>query len=137
MTSINPYLNFAGNCEEAMGFYAETFNAKILSMMKARGTPMEAHCEPGMEDKIMHARIQVGDTILMASDSPPSHFRTPQGFSVTINADSAAEADRIFAALAQGGQQTMPIAETFWAHRFGMCTDRFGIAWMVNFEKVM
>jgi len=137
MITTNAYLNFDGNCEEAMNFYAEVLGGKILFMMKAKGSPMEAQCPPDFLDKIMHARIQVGTTLIMASDSPHGRYNKPQSFAINVGTDEPAEADRIYAALAEGGAQTMPIAETFWAQRFGMCTDRFGTPWMVNCEKDM
>jgi PhnB protein len=135
--STNTYLNFNGNCEEAMNFYAALLGGKILAMMKARGTPMEAHCPPDFADKIMHARMQLGNSVVMASDAPHDNFRTPQGFSINVGVDTPEEADRIYAGLSEGGAPIMPIAETFWARRFGMCVDRFGTPWMVNCEKPM
>ncbi len=88
-------------------------------------------------DKIMHARMTVGNQILMASDAPPGRYNKPAGFSVNIGLTDAAEADRVFNALAEKGQVHMPIGETFWAVRFGMLVDQFGIPWMVNVEKPM
>jgi PhnB protein len=137
MIATNVYLNFAGNCEEAFKSYEKILGGKILAMMTAKGSPMESHVAPELVHKIMHARMMVGSTLIMASDAPPSHFRTPQGFSINVGVDTPAEADRIYAALAEGGNQTMPITETFWAHRFGTCVDRFGTPWMVNCEKPM
>jgi PhnB protein len=137
MISTNVYLNFAGTCEEAFKIYEKILGGKILAMMTAKGTPMEGHVAPEYVGKVMHARMTVGGTLIMASDAPPSYFHQPQGFSVNISVDTPAEADRIYAALAEGGNQTMPIAETFWAHRFGTCVDRFGTPWMVNCEKPM
>ena len=140
MISANAYLGFRDNCEESFKFYEQVLGGKIIAMMKARGTPMEAHTEAGFLDKIMHARMTVGATVgatlLMGSDTP-SHvpFKPAQGFSVNIGVDTPAEADRIYAALAEGGTAVMPIAETFWALRFGMCINRFGTPWMVNCEK--
>ena len=126
MITTNTNLNFNGNCQEAMNFYAELLGGKVLAMMTAKGSPMEAHMPADFQDKIIHARISVGDNVIMGSDAPAARFKQPQGFSVNITTDTAAEADRIFDALAQGGLVDMPIQETFWAHRFGMCTDRFG-----------
>ena len=137
MISANVYLNFRGNCEEAFKAYEKILGGRILAMSKARGTPMEGHVAPDFLDKIMHARMKVGDALIMGSDSPSNMGKVPQGFSVCIGADTPAEAERIYAALADGGNQTMAMAETFWAHRFGMCTDRFGTPWMVNCEKPM
>jgi PhnB protein len=135
--TTNTYLNFAGNCEEAFTNYETILGGKIIAMMKARGTPMEKDVAEEFWDKIMHARMTVGGMVIMGSDAPPEHFKPQQGFSVNIGVDTPAEADRIYAALAEGGTQIMPIAETFWAHRFGMCVDRFGTPWMVNCEKPM
>lgn len=137
MISTNTYLNFPGNCEEAFKAYEKILGGKIIAMMKARGTPMEKNIAPDLLDKIMHARMTVGAMVIMGSDAPPSYFKPPPGFSVNIGVDTPAEAARIYAALADGGNQTMPIAETFWAHRFGTCVDRFGTPWMVNCEKPM
>ena len=127
-------MNFSDNCEQAFTAYAKILGGTILAMMKAEKPDMGG---PDFVGKIMHARMQVGDILLMGSDSPHGRFRMPQGFAVNVNVDEPAEADRIYAALAEGGTQTMPIAETFWAIRFGMCTDRFGTPWMVNCEKPM
>lgn len=137
MITTNAYLNFPGNCEEAFKAYEKILGGKIVAMMKAHGMPMEKNVGPELLDKIMHARMTLGGMMIMGSDAPPSHFKPPQGFSVHIGVDTPAEADRIFAALAEGGNPVMPIAETFWAHRFGMCVDRFGTPWMVNCEKPM
>jgi PhnB protein len=135
--TINPYLNFNGNCAEAFKFYEKCLGAKILMMMTHGDSPMASQTPPGWKDKIMHARLVVDDQVLMGSDAPPDHFHTPQGFSIAIGAKEPAEADRIFSALSDGGSVSMPIQETFWARRFGMFVDKFGIAWMVNCEKPM
>jgi PhnB protein len=137
MITTNAYLNFTGNCEEAFKTYEKILGGKIIAMLKARGSPMEGHVAAYFLDKIMHARMTVGTTVIMGSDSPSNQSKPPQGFAVNIGVDTPAEADRIYAALAEGGTQTMAIAETFWARRFGMCTDRFGTPWMVNCEKPM
>ena len=89
---------------------------------------------PNMKDKIIHISMQIGNTTLMGSDAPPSHYVKPQGMSVSVAVKTPDAADRVFAGLAEGGSITMPIAQTFWSPRFGMCTDRFGIPWMVNCE---
>jgi PhnB protein len=86
-------------------------------------------------DRIMHARLQVGDAVLMGSDSPPDRAESPKGFCVMLQIDDPAEGERIFRALGDGGTVQMPYEETFWAHRFGMVVDRFGIPWMINCEK--
>ena len=133
---LNPYLFFNGNCEEAFNVYAKLLGGKIEMMMAHKGSPAEAHVGPEWSDKIMHARLSLGDQVLMASDAPPDRSDgVMKGFSVSLNVDSAAEAERIFQALAQGGTVKMPIQQTFWAIRFGMLVDRFGTPWMINCEE--
>jgi PhnB protein len=129
---IQPYLFFKGDCEEAFKFYERVLKGKIEAMLPHAGTPAEQHTPPEWRDKIMHARLTVGDAVLMASDAPPEHYKAPQGFSVSIQVDRNAEAERIFNELSAGGHVTMPIQPTFWATRFAMFTDKFGIAWMIN-----
>jgi len=131
---LNTYLTFSGNCKEAFEFYAKVLGGKIEAMFPHKGSPMEAHTPPEWQDKIMHARLSVGDQVLMGSDAPPQYQTKPGGFSVNIGVKDPAEADRIFAALSEGGQVKMPIAQTFWAKRFGMFIDRYSIPWMVNCE---
>jgi len=133
---LNCYLLFDGNCEEAFNFYQKTLGGEIKTMMKHEGTPAAKSVPAEWRDKILHASLEVEDTLLMASDAPPGHFSKAQGFSVNISAKTVGEAERIYRALAQGGAETMPIAQTFWSARFGMCTDRFGIPWMVNCDVV-
>ena len=134
---INPYLMYGGNCEEAFQFYARCFDTKINAIMKNRGSPMEAMTPPDWLDKVLHVNMNVGDVMLMGSDAPPGQYLKPQGFSVAIGAPTPAEAERIFAALGDGGMVLMPIMETFWALRFGMLVDRFGTPWMVNCDRPM
>jgi PhnB protein len=133
---LNPYLFFDGNCEVAFKFYEKVLGGKITAMMPHAGTPMEAKTPPEWRKKIIHARMTVGDWVLMASDAPPEHYYEPKGFSVNISVENSADAERIFHALAENGKVQMPIQETFWAERFGMLTDQFGTPWMVNSEKV-
>ena len=137
MITTNTYLNFKGNCEEAFKAYERILGGTIIALIKPQGTPMASHVAPDFQDKVMHVRMSLGGAVIMGSDTPHDNFQVPQGFSVNIGVDTSEEADRIYAALAEGGTQIMPIAETFWAHRFGMCVDRFGTPWMVNCEKPM
>ena len=131
---LNPYLHFDGNCKAAFNFYARCLGGKIVFMMTHGETPM-AGKTPGWDKKIIHARLLVGDKVLMGSDAPPGQYAMPQGFSVTLGIKKPAEADRIFKALAKKGSIIMPIGPTFWALRFGMLVDQFGIPWMINCEK--
>jgi PhnB protein len=132
---LNPYLFFNGQCEAAFRFYERSLGAKIVAMMPHAGTPAEEQVPPEWRDKIIHARLVLGDQVLMGSDAPPDHFEKPQGFSVTLGIDDPADAERIFNALAENGTIRMPIQQTFWALRFGMLVDRFGIPWMINCEN--
>ena len=132
---LNPYLFFTGNCKEAFTLYEKILGGKIIAMMTHKETPAAEHTKPEWQHKIIHARMTFGDQVLMASDAPPEHHRPMQGFSVSLTVQEPAEAERIFKAFSEGGQVTMPIQETFWAHRFGMLVDRFGTPWMINCEK--
>jgi len=132
---INPYLTFNGQCETAFKFYEKCLGGKIEAMITHAGTPAEAHVPAEWRNKIMHARLNVSGGILMGSDAPPDHSKTPQGFSVSLQFKDAKEAERVFHALAEGGKVSMPLQQTFWAVRFGMLADRFGIPWMINCEQ--
>ena len=132
---LNPYLLFNGQCEAAFKFYEKCLGGKIEAMLTHEGTPAEQDVSPEWRKKILHARLTVADQVLMASDAPPERYEKPQGFSVSLNIDNAGEAERIFRALSENGKVHMPMQQTFWADRFGMCVDRFEIPWMVNCEK--
>jgi PhnB protein len=136
MLTFHPYLNFNGDCKTAMEFYAGVFGGK-LSVQTFGESPMADQSGPEMKDRVIHARLMIGDAVLMASDAMVDKYEQPHGFAVSINVDAAADADRIFNSLADGGTVSMPIQETFWAERFGMCIDRFGTPWMVNCAKAM
>lgn len=132
MAQLDPYLVFNGNCAEAMHFYADALGGKIEKEQTFRGTPGWESMPPELADQILHIRMTLGDRVLMASDNGGHPFQGRQGFSLTLTCDSIEEANRAFAALAQGGKVTMPLAPTFWADTFGMLEDRFGTGWMVN-----
>jgi PhnB protein len=129
---VNPYLVFNGRCREAFAFYADCLGGKIEAMLPHAGTPAEGHVPSEWREKIMHARLTVGEDVIMGSDAPPGHFEPPKGFSVAIQLTDPAEAERVFHRLADGGTVQMPLQQTFWAARFGMLVDRFGTPWMVN-----
>lgn len=133
----NPYLTFSGNCGEAFKYYERVLGGKIVALITHADMPGEAQAQtpPSYKNLIMHARLVVGDNVLMGSDAPPDRFEKPQGISVAIQTDDPKEAERIFAALSDNGRVTMPLQQTFWAIRFGMLVDRFGIPWMVNCEQ--
>ncbi|MCU1265759.1 MAG: glyoxalase/bleomycin resistance protein/dioxygenase [Acidobacteria bacterium] len=129
------YLLFNGDCEAAFKFYERVLGGKIQMMMTAAGTPAEDQVSPEWRNKILHARLTVADQVLMASDAPPDRGSKPGGFSVSVSVNEPSEAERIFNALAENGAIQMPMQETFWAVRFGMLTDQFGVPWMINCEK--
>lgn len=132
---IQPYLFFDGRCEEAVDFYRRTLGAEIEMLMRYRESPdppPPGMVPPGSEHKVMHASLRIGDSVLMASDDCSPQARPPAGFSLSVAVADAAQARRVFDALADGGQVTMPLGRTFWSPCFGMLTDRFGVGWMVN-----
>lgn len=132
---MNPYLLFNGDCESAMRFYEKSIGGKVEALFTHEGTPMEKMVPADWRKKVMHARLKVGDKVLMASDCPPDRYVKPQGFSVNLDFKSPAEAEKVFNALAENGSVQMPLQQTFWAARFGMVTDRFGTPWMINCES--
>lgn len=134
MATLLPYVYFNGRCEEALSFYASCLGAKVLEMHRFAGSPMAADAPEGWDQKVMHASLGMdGQPLLLASDGmPDTPSEPPRGFSLAFGTQTVEEADRVFAALAEGGRIGMPIGPTFFAARFGMLTDRYGIPWMVN-----
>lgn len=132
---VQSYLFFDGRCEEAISFYRKTLGAEVTMLMRFKDSPVPPQpgmVPPGAENKVMHASFRIGDTTVMASDghcAGKPHF---DGFSLSVTVANEAEADRVFAALADGGQVRMPLGKTFFSPRFGMLADRFGVGWMVN-----
>jgi len=135
MTStVTPYLNFNGDCREAIAFYASLFGGPV-DMMTYGESPACDEMPPGTSDYVMHAQLTAGSLFLMASDVPPGMYQKPVGVSVALAVDSVEEAERVYKALAEGGEVQMPLEETFWAQRFAMVADRFGTPWMINCLK--
>lgn len=135
---IIPYLFFNGTCEEAFKFYAKVLGAKIDAMLPYKDMPADDKTPPEFKDKIMHARMSIGDQIIMASDAGPGHYNKPQGFDVNLSVDTPEEAERLYKELSAGAEAIhMPLGETFWAQRFGAFVDKFGTPWMINCEKKM
>ena len=128
---IQPYLFFDGRCEEAIEFYRKALGAKVDALMRFKESPDQSMIAPGTVEKVMHASLHIGDTTVMASDGRCEGKPSFQGFALSIAAKSEAEADRMFAALSDGGQVQMPLAKTFFSPRFGMAADRFGVSWMI------
>jgi PhnB protein len=132
---IEPYLFFNGRCEEAIAFYQRALGAELLMLMRNKEAPEKpppGMLPPGSDDKIMHATLRVGTSNLMLSDGRCDGKPVFNGFSLSLDAANEAEADRLFAALADGGTVQMPLAKTFWSPKFGMVADRFGVGWMVS-----
>jgi PhnB protein len=136
---LNPFLGFNGKTHEAMAFYAQVLGGKVTSEMKYRDMPpMESQegcgeMPPETLDHVAHSQLEVGPAILMAADGPSPEGQG--GTTINIDVDSIEEAERVFKALADGGEIKMPITETFWAHRWGFLIDRYGKPWMVNCMK--
>jgi PhnB protein len=128
---VQPYLFFDGRCEEAVEFYRKALGAAVESLTRFKDSPDPGMCPPGAGDKVMHASFRIGETTVMASDGQCSGRPSFQGFSLSLTLPDEAEAERLFASLADGGQVQMPLAKTFFSPRFGMVADRFGVSWMI------
>jgi PhnB protein len=131
---VQSYLFFDGRCDEALEFYRRTLRAEVTMLMRFKDSP-EPHqpgmVPPGSENKVMHASFRIGDSTVMASDGRCLGKPNFQGFSLSLSVPNDAEAERLFAALGEGGQVQMPMAKTFFSSRFGMVADRFGVSWMI------
>lgn len=131
---IEPYLTFKGDCEAAFRFYARCFGGRLGPMFPYGGSSLTELAPPDWQDKIMHGSVELGDRVLMGADTAPDRYEEPRGFTLSIQIASAPEAERIFRVLAEGGKVVMPLEKTFWAERFGVLVDRFGIPWQINCE---
>lgn len=131
---VVPYLNFDGDCAEAFAFYAGLLGGKVEELHRFGGSPAEAMVTEDWLDKVMHARLRAGDIELFGCDSPPQFWQVggPQGFNVALQVADIDEGRRVFDALSEGGEVSMPFEKTFWSPGFGMATDRYGTPWMVN-----
>jgi PhnB protein len=129
---MNPYLSFSGRCEEAMNYYKDCLNGTIEAMNYFENSPMENLTEADKK-KVMHSVLRFGDNMIMGSDAP-EHYETKVGNNVTLSLvfPSTEEMEKVFNKLAEGGQVSMPLQDTFWGARFGMCSDKFGTQWMFN-----
>ena len=131
---VQPYLFFNGRCEEAIAFYQEALGAEVMMLMRFKQAPDQSMIQPGNAEKIMHARLRIGDAIMLVSDGMCGGEQKFEGFSLTLSTPSTEEVDRRFTALAEGGQVRMPLDKTFFSPRFGMLTDKFGVGWIVLVE---
>lgn len=132
---VQPYLFFEGHCDEALAFYCKALGAEVMELLRYKDNPDPGGCKPGMEDKVMHCSFRIGDTMVWASDGLCHGQPKFHGFSLAVTVPTEAEAERVFSALADGGEVQMPLAKTFFSPRFGMAHDRFGVLWMVLVEK--
>lgn len=129
------YLNFDGQCRAAFDLYREVFRGEIVMRMTYGDSPMRDEMPADSRDRIMHCQLEAAGAVLMGADGPPPHTAYGQGTCVNVDVNSIEEAERIYAALSAGGEVQMPLQETFWAHRWGAFTDRFGRPWMINCMK--
>ena len=129
---IIPYLSFQGDCEAAFKFYEHCLGGQTGAIARYAGTPLADQVPAGWANKVMHGSFTVGDQVLMGADVARDGYEAPKGFSLTIQINSTADAERIFHQLSEGGSVVLPIEKTFWAERFGMVIDRFGIPWAIN-----
>lgn len=133
-----PYLSFNGNCREAIGFYKDLFGAKLISIMTFGETPMAGAMKPEELGNVVNAQLELpGGSILMAGDAPSMYpYEAITGVTICLNFDTVEEAEAVFTLLAEGGRITMPFSDTFWAKKFGMAVDKFGVPWIINGEPM-
>ena len=131
---MSVYLSFNGECERAFRFYEQCLGGRLGGIFRYEGSPMANQVPAEWQDKVMHGSITLCDQVLMGADSAPGSYEKPKGFSLTLQIESSSEAERIFRELANEGEVGMPLQKTFWAARFGMVVDRFGIPWMISCE---
>jgi PhnB protein len=132
---VQPYLNFDGQCDEALEFYRKAVGAEVTMLMRFKDSPDPNACAPGAADKVMHAAVRIGDSTIFASDGRCQGRTKFEGIALSLSVANEAQADRVFGALSDGGQVQMPLAKTFFSPRFGMVADRFGVSWMIIVGK--
>lgn len=131
---MNPYLSFNGDCEAAFKFYEQCLGAQLGPIFRYGGSPMADQAPADWSDKIMHGSLTIGDQLVMGADVVPEKYEQPKGISLSLQIKSTDQAERIFQQLSENGTVLMPLEKTFWAERFGVVVDRFGIPWLVNCE---
>lgn len=131
---MTTYLSFNGQCESAFKFYEQCLGARLGELFRYAGSPMANEVPASWQDKIMHGSLTVGDQVVMGGDVAPDRYEQPKGFSLSLQISSTTDAERVFRELAEDGRVVMPLEKTFWAERFGMVVDRFGIPWLINCE---
>lgn len=131
---MNPYVYFNGQCEAAFKFYVECLGGTLGAIFRYAGTSLADQVPADWQDKVMHGSVTIGDQVLLGADVAPDRYEEPKGFSLSLQMTSTTEADRIFHRLATEGTVLMPLEKTFWATRFGVLVDRFGVQWLINCE---
>jgi PhnB protein len=131
---VSPYLSFKGECEAAFKFYEQCLGGQLGAVFPYAGSPLADQVPADWSDKVMHGSLTIGDQTLMGADMAPGQYEEPKGFSLSLQIKSTADAERIFRELAKDGRVVTPLEKTFWAARFGMLVDRFGIPWLINCE---
>jgi PhnB protein len=132
---LNPHLCFGGDCEAAFRLYEQCFDGKVLTMITYGNSPMAEQTPPEWHGKIMHATLSIGGDLLMGADLLPGQYEKPKGISMLVGIEDPVAAERIFGVLAENGTVQMPLQKTFWAERFGVLVDRFGVPWEINCEQ--
>ena len=133
---MSPYLSFKGDCEAAFTFYEQHLGAQLGPIFRYGGSPAAAQAPPDWSDKVMHGSVTVGGVLLMGADVVTDQYQAPKGFSLSLQIPRVVDAERVFHELAKGGEVMMHLEKTFWAERFGMVVDRFGVPWLINCEGV-
>jgi PhnB protein len=131
---MNPYLSFKGQCEAAFRFYERCLGGRLGLIFRYAGTPLADQVPADWQDKVMHGSLTIGQQVLMGADVAPDRYEEPKGFSLSLHMKSTTDAERVFDELGEGGRVVLPLEQTFWAARFGMLVDRFGIPWLINCE---
>jgi len=131
---MNPYVSFKGDCEEAFRVYQRTLGGRLGEIFRYGGSPMAGTVTPDWADKVMHGSIEIGGQVMMGGDVAPDRYESPRGVSLSLQIANPSEAERIFDDLAREGTVIMPLEKTFWADRFGILVDRFGVSWLINCE---
>jgi PhnB protein len=131
---MNPYLSFNGQCEAAFKFYEQCLGGQLGAIFRYAGSPFADQVPADWQNKVMHGSVTVGEQLLAGADVTPDRYEAPKGFSLSLQMKDPAEAERVFRELGKNGRVVMPLEKTFWAARFGMVVDRFGIPWLINCE---
>ena len=131
---MTTYLSFSGECEAAFKFYEECLGGRLGEIFRYAGSPMAEQVPADWQNKVMHGSLTIGEHVLMGGDVAPDRYEKPKGFSLSLQMTSTTQAERVFQLLAKDGTVVMPLEKTFWAARFGMLVDRYGIPWLINCE---